>query len=146
MRPSVNMCISQVGNQLARTQKSTVFCDEMVEGEARDGCKYGVIMSQTSDTKDIKQCDSLNPTYKKECRISILLDLAIKSNDIKQCDLIDSESSTLSGGTNLPAGRGDQCRTDFIMRKPDSQITDCEVLKNGLSKDMCKAILKNRTE
>ena len=146
MQPSVNMCVSQVGNQLARTQKSTIFCDEMAEGEGRDGCKYGVIMLQVSEMKDIAQCDSLSARYKKECRISILLQTAVSSNDIKKCDLIDSESSSESGSIERSGDRAEQCRADLIMRKQDAKIIDCDILKNGTSKDMCKAIVKNRTE
>ncbi len=146
MQPSVNMCVSQVGNQLARSEKSVAFCDEMTEGEGRDGCKYGVIMLQVSQTKDIKQCDQLNATYKKECRINIFLEAAVSSNDIKQCDLIDSEESTSSWSTTRVGDRTEQCRADLIMRKQGAQAEDCDILKNGTSKDMCKAIVKNRSE
>lgn len=32
------------------------------------------------------------------------------------------------------------------MRKQDAKFTDCDILKNGTTKDMCKAIVQNRTE
>ncbi len=146
MRPSVNMCVNQVWNQLARAQKSTVFCDEMASWEWRDGCKFGVIMSQVSASKDIKQCDILSDTYKKECRISTLLEAAVSANDVKKCDLIESEMSSKSGGNDWQGDRAEQCRADLIMRKQDAKFTDCDILKNGTTKDMCKAIVQNRTE
>lgn len=145
MRPSVNMCVNQVGNQLARSQKSTDFCDEMMQWSARDGCKFGVIMSQVAESKDIKQCDGLNDMYKKECRVSILLAQAVSANDIKKCDLIESEVAQ-SGTTDASNSRADQCRADLIMRKQWAKVSDCDILKNGVSKDMCKAIVENRNE
>lgn len=145
MRPSVNMCVNQVGNQLARSQKSIDFCDEMMQWSGRDGCKFGVIMSQVAESKDIKQCDTLADTYKKECRISILLAQAVSANDLKKCDLIDAETAE-SGSTDRSNSRADQCRADLIMRKQWAKPADCDILKNGVSKDMCKAIVENRNE
>lgn len=57
-------------------------------------------MSQVSASKDIKQCDILSDTYKKECRISTLLEAAVSANDVKKCDLIESEMSSKSGGND----------------------------------------------
>ena len=71
------MCISQVGNQLARAQKSVAFCDEMPETSSKDACKYGVVISQVTETKNIDLCNSLSDTYKKECRIGYFMNEAI---------------------------------------------------------------------
>jgi hypothetical protein len=103
-------------------------------------------MAQVSETKDIKLCDTLTTTYKKECRISTLLEDAVSSKDLRKCDLIDSEAPSQSGSTDRFADRAEQCRADLIMRKQDAKPTDCDILKSGTSKDMCKAIVKSRAE
>ena len=143
MKPSVNMCVTQVGNQLARSQKSSAFCDEMNQWDQKDACKYGVVMSQISENKDIKQCDTLNEVYAKECRINVSLAEAIESGDIKKCDSISVSTSP----DNLWAiDRADQCRSDVLIRNTQTTSSDCDALKSGPSKDMCKAIVNNRQE
>lgn len=144
MRPSVNMCIGQVGNQLARAQNSTEFCDEITDKQGQDACKYGVIMWQVSTTQDIALCDKLDATYKKECRIGLLLTEAIKTKDVTKCDAIKKETLSWSGEQVWPIDRSEQCRSDIIMRNENAKAEDCEVLKDGRSKDMCKAVLSNR--
>jgi hypothetical protein len=146
MRPSVNMCVNQVGNQLARAQKSVAFCDEMSEAGSKDACKYGVIMSQIAETKDINLCNELSDTYKKECRIGLIMSDALASSDVTKCDAIKTETATLSGSESPQNDRTEQCRSNVIMRKPDAKLSDCDALSNGQSKDMCNAIMKNRLQ
>ena len=147
MRPSVNMCVSQVGNQLARAQKSTVFCDEMEVGQSRDACKYGVVMTQVAETQDAKLCESLESTYKRECQRSIILTQAMTSGDPAKCDLLESDAPASSGAISTPlADRTQQCKADVIMRKPDAKASDCDILKDGPAKSMCQSLLKNRSE
>lgn len=40
LRPSVNMCLNQVGTQIARAQKSEEFCNEITDIGNREGCKF----------------------------------------------------------------------------------------------------------
>ena len=42
--------------------------------------------------------------------------------------------------------RAEQCRSNVVMRKANPKIADCDVLKEGQSKDMCIAIMKNRLQ
>lgn len=146
MLPSVNMCISQVGNQLARTQKSVAFCDEMPEASSKDACKYGVIISQVTEMKNIDLCNSLSETYKRECRIGYFMSEAITLENTEKCNAISNETLSQSGVVDTQIDRAEQCRSNVIMRKTDAKITDCDVLKEGQSKDMCIAIMKNRLQ
>lgn len=147
MRPSVKMCVNQVGNQLARTQKSVAFCDEMSDTESKDACKYGVVISQVTETKDINLCNELSDTYKKECRIGVLVSEALASGDVTKCDAIQAETATQSGTTDtLKSDRVEQCRSNVIIRKTDAKLADCDVLKDGQSKDLCSAMMKNRLQ
>ena len=147
MRPSVNMCVSQVGNQLARAQKSTVFCDEMEAGQSRDACKYGVVMTQVAETQDAKLCESLESTYKRECQRSIILTQAMTSGNPSKCDLLESGSLVSSGAISNPlSDRTEQCKADVIMRKTDAKPSDCDILKDGPAKSICQSLLKNRAE
>jgi hypothetical protein len=140
------MCIGQVGNQLAREQNSTEFCDEITDKQGQDACKYGVVMSQVSANQDIKLCDKLDGTYKKECRIGLLMMAAIDTKDITKCDAIKNETMSGSEDQAWAIDRSEQCRSDIIMRNENSKVEDCEVLKSWRTKDMCKAVLTNRSQ
>lgn len=64
MQPSVNMCITKVGNDLARAKKSPEFCSEMPDQNNKDACVYGVIVSQISPSSELSVCDGLSDVYK----------------------------------------------------------------------------------
>ncbi len=144
MKPSINMCLHQATNQLARDQKSTSLCNELSDASNRDACKFGVISSQTTDMSTINLCDELNDILKKECRINIFQSEALKSSDIKKCDKIWWEFSSWSNDI-LSSDRIDQCKMNFIIQKKDpSNYKECDLIKNSTTKDMCRSLVKSK--
>jgi hypothetical protein len=129
MQPSVNMCINQVGNQLARAQKSTTFCMEMSDVSAQDACKFGVIMASVADNKDPKLCDSLPESYKKNCLMSIVLQDAMTSGDLTKCDGLSSLVETTGPSIDIGTDRVEQCKSNIIIQKQDAKVADCDKLK-----------------
>ena len=143
MKPNVDMCINMVGNQLAQAQKSIEFCDELTRPESKEACKYGIVITQSAEQKNISLCDTLSETYKKECRMSYLSQAAAISGDITQCDALKSEMMVASGEIAPPFDRADQCKADIIMRKDDAKISDCDALASPM-KDMCINMIESR--
>jgi hypothetical protein len=82
--------VNQVGNELARAQKSIIFCMEMSDISAQDACKFGVIMTEVSEKNDSKLCDSLSDGYKRSCLMTFVLQDAMSSDDITKCDTLNS--------------------------------------------------------
>jgi hypothetical protein len=119
----------------------------MPDVSSRESCAYGVIMTQIAENRDEKLCDSLSETYKKECRISFISQEAMTSGNIEKCDAIKPLDIPTETGVrrNIAIDRVDQCKSDVIIRKPDSTPSDCDIL-SGTPKDMCVAIMKNRAE
>ncbi len=147
IKPSINMCLTQVANQLARDQKSVAFCDELSDVSSREACKYGVISMQATDMKTIQLCDSLSDTYKKECRIGILQSEALNSSNAEKCNAIQWEYSSLSWSTdNQWSDRVDQCKINIIMKKKPLSEKDCDVLKSIPIKGMCQSLVKSQMQ
>ncbi len=132
-----------VGNQLAQSQKSVEFCDELTQAESKEACKYGIISMQSSEQKNIGLCDTLSDTYKRECRISYLASEASTSGDITKCDALKTEMTVASGEVAMPFDRSEQCKADIIMRKTDAQKSDCAALTSPM-KDMCENMIESR--
>lgn len=143
MKPNVEMCINMVGNQLAQSQKSVEFCDELTQPEWKEACKYGLIITQSVEQKNITLCDTLSDTYKRECRISYISQEASASWDITKCDALKAEMETSSGENAFPFDRTEQCKADIIMRKADAKKSDCAAL-NSPMKDMCENMVESR--
>ena len=146
MQPSVNMCVNQVGNQLARTNKSVAFCDELSTPEGKDACKYGVVSLEAVDKKDIKLCDTLTDSYKKECRIMITRMSAVDSGDIKKCDAIASEMGASGSVSAIEKSRVDQCRFDTIVRKNPTDAKVCDAIDDENIAKMCTSMIKMQRE
>ncbi len=147
IKPSINMCLTQVANQLARDQKSVAFCDELSDLSGRDACKYGVIGTQAIDMKTIKLCDSLNDVYKRECRVSIIQSVALSSSDTKECETLEWEYSALSWSSdNQWSDRVDQCKINIIMKKLPLSEKDCDILKSISIKGMCQSLVKSQMQ
>lgn len=142
LEPSVNMCINQVANQLARSAKSVDFCNELKDGGAKDACTYGVISMLASEKNDISLCNPLASQYKKECRIMIMRSEARASGKIESCDKLTSELS-VSSETNFDMSRVDQCRLEVILAKDKKDKDLCETIKTKSLQDMCVNMIKN---
>jgi hypothetical protein len=139
MRPSVNMCLNQVGNELARKNKSVEFCNEMSEPTMQDACKFGVVMSSVTEWGDIKVCDTLSPTYKESCRSTMIMQSASASGDITKCDALStSEDQNLN--------KKDQCYMMVISRDPKATAQSCEKITVQQEKTMCEMFMKNRSK
>lgn len=141
MEPSVNMCMNQVANDLARKAKSTAFCDELADVANRDACKYGVIITDATEKKDPKLCESLSDPYKKECTLTLVRMEAIDSGDIKKCDAL---AATGSGANPTDASRVDQCRLDTIMRGTSLDSSLCDTITDNGIQNMCVSFMKAR--
>lgn len=148
MKPSVNMCLNQVGNELARTQKSPAICDELIDQSSKDSCKFGVIMMQATESKDIKTCDSLGTTYKHECRLALLRGQAVDKKSLKSCDDLSLEFASASGGidTNMQTMQIDQCKLNVLQSSPEFTAEDCATITDKSMFSMCESIVKNRPQ
>lgn len=148
MKPSVNMCLNQVGNELARTQKSPAICDELIDQSSKDSCKFGVIMMQATESKDIKTCDSLGTTYKHECRLALLRSQAVDKKSLKSCDDLSLEFASASGGidTNMQTMQIDQCKLNVLQSSPEFTAEDCATITDKSMFSMCESIVKNRPQ
>lgn len=146
MKPSVNMCLSQVGNQLARDQKSPAICDELMDQSSKDSCKFGVIMIQATESKDIKTCDNLSDTYKHECRLALLRQSAVDKKSIQACDDLKSEFSSVSGSldASIETMQIDQCKMNVLQSDANLSSSECTSLSDKNMQTMCVDLLKNR--
>lgn len=144
MAPTVNMCIKQVANDIARTDGSVSFCDELKDEKSRESCKFGVIIRQLDESNDINLCDTLSEELKHECRIVILTKEATESWDIEKCDLLQQEFPTQSGAKVETNERVDLCRMALIMQNSDAVVWDCDVLDNSGQKNTCISMIRNR--
>lgn len=148
MKPSVNMCLNQVGNDMARTQKSEAICDELSDASSKDACKYGVVMIKATEAKDIKLCTGLSENYTRECRMTLIRLEASEKKDIKLCESLETELDTASGqlDVGMKSMQIDQCKLNVIQSSSESTATDCEGLIDANVQTMCKDMLKNRPE
>lgn len=146
MKPSVNMCLNQVGNELARTQKSPAICDELMEQSSKDSCKFGVVMMQATESKDVKTCDTLNTLYKHECRLAILRGQAVDKKSLKLCENLNAEFSSASGSvdTEIQVMQVDQCKMSVLQSGPEFGSQDCSAIIDKNTHSMCESIMKNR--
>ena len=148
MKPSVNMCLNQVGNELARTQKSPAICDELMDQSSKDSCKFGVVMMQATESKDIKTCDTLNSTYKRECRLAILRNQAVEKKSLKSCDEMSIEFASVSGSLdkNMQTMQIDQCKLNVLQSNSEFSAEDCMAITDKSMLSMCESIIKNRPQ
>ncbi len=147
MKPNINMCVSQVGNALARAQKSVTFCEELPDSSGRDACKYGVISIQAMESADIKICDTLVDTYKRECRISIMQSDAVTTSNLKKCDLLASEyPKSMTPGDTQSQDRIDGCKMSIITQKNPVNEDDCDEIKSVPMKNMCQSLAKSQSQ
>lgn len=144
MEPSVNMCMNQVANEMARKAKSTTFCDELSDTANRDACKYGVIITDATEKKDAKLCATLADPYKNECMYTIMRIDAVESGDVKKCDALIE--TTLSGSAPTQSSRADQCRLDTIMRSNSSDAKLCDTITDGSIQNMCTSLMKMKQD
>ncbi len=146
MKPSVNMCLSQVGNELARTQKSPAICDELMDQSSKDSCKFGVIMIQATESKDIKACDVLSDNYKHECRLALLRQVAVDQKSIKACDALSVEFGNGSGSMdqNIQNMQIDQCKMNVLQSDASLPVSECASLSDKNMQTMCTDLLKTR--
>jgi hypothetical protein len=135
--PTVNMCINQVANDLARREKTTSFCDELSEGSSRDACRYGVVLTEAIDKNDLTLCGTLPHNYKNDCSITLNRLDAINSGDIKKCDRLE-----LSGSTLPERVRVDQCRLDVIMKLWSKDGRLCEMIDDEVTRNMCTSLVR----
>lgn len=148
IKPSINMCLSQVANQLAREQKSITFCDELSDVSSQEACKYGVINIQAMEARDIQICNSLSENYKRECRISILQAKASDVENIGKCDAIKWEYILTGSGVQDTrwSDRVDQCKLNILIKNNSLKEKECEVLKGISTKEMCQSLAKIQTK
>jgi hypothetical protein len=141
--PTVNMCITQVANELARKENSVWLCDKLQNGEEIQSCKYGVIIAGLATNNDINQCDTLDAKYKMECQISSVSLLATAEGDSEICNQISDFWKDVQGNT-LEKNRVDQCKFSIIMGKTDLKLWDCDGLLDKSQKETCISMVKNR--
>ncbi len=141
--PTVNMCITQVANELARKENSTQFCEKLQNGEEIQSCKYGVIVAALASENTLSKCDVLDAKYKMECKISSVSMLAKAENDTEVCNQI-ADFSGNTDGTKLEKNRVDQCKFSIIMENEDLTAKDCEVLEEGSQRQTCLTMIQAR--
>jgi NAD dependent epimerase/dehydratase family enzyme len=143
MDMNVNMCIQNAGMQLAQKNKSAEFCKELTSTEQQESCTFAVTMMNAQEKKDKSLCDVLSDTYKKQCTMSMIRGEATESKDIKICEQIPQSNSGVTTGMRDTAR--DDCKMNVIMMDMASNVALCNTIDDDGLKDMCKTMLKNRT-
>jgi hypothetical protein len=132
--------MNQVANEKARQAKSVTWCDELSDADSRDACRYGVVITDATEKKDTKLCDTLSPVYKKECSSTIARMVATESGDVKKCDALAPTS--LSGASEIETIRVDQCRMEIVTRGTSTDPKACDVIADTGVRTMCVSLLK----
>jgi hypothetical protein len=153
MKQNTNMCIQSAGMQLAQKAKDPAFCKELSSPDQRSSCEFAVTMINATEKNDIKLCDSLSDAnYQKQCKIQLYRQEATSKGDITLCDKIADieKASTGTGMMDMQMGMGmnmqkDQCIMQVVMSGTGTSDKDCEAISNTGSLDMCKMMMKNKT-
>lgn len=143
MAPSVNMCISSVGMQLAQKAKSTEFCTELSTPEQQEGCRFAVIMADASEKNDATVCNTLSGNYIGQCTEAIYRTQAVAAKDISLCNKLEIKTSGSGAWENaMMSGKKDECILSVLMSSPETKSEDCEKIQEKSFQDMCKSSIQ----
>lgn len=145
MAPSVKMCISSVGMQLAQKAKSTDFCSELNTPEEQDGCRFSVVISMASEKNDATICNTLSGNYIGQCTDAIYRTQAVTAKDISLCDKLGANGSG-TGENMMMSGKKDECIMSVLMASPETKSEDCEKIHEKSFQDMCKSSIQSHEE
>lgn len=148
MKKQANMCIQTTGMQIAQKNKDSAFCKELSNADEQLSCEFAITMINAQETNNEKLCDTLKtPMYLKQCKVHVYKQNAIVKNDITLCEKIASViNSSDTNVTSEASIQKDQCILQFISSNTKAEESDCKKLSNTASQDMCKSILKSKTQ
>lgn len=148
MKKQANMCIQTTGMQIAQKNKDSAFCKELPNADEQLSCEFAITMINAQEANNEKLCDTLKtPTYLKQCKVHVYKQNAIAKNDISLCEKIATVINTTDTEfTSEASMQKDQCILQFISSNASAKESDCKKLSNIASEDMCKTILKSKTQ
>lgn len=136
MNMQVPQCIKSAGMEIARTAKSSEFCQELPDEASRESCIFAVTLINAEEKGDTSLCQNLGNTYKQQCIDSITRSQAVTKKDITLCNAL----ATASGETD----QKDMCIMQVITTNSESTKDACDALTGDMYKKTCEATMASR--
>lgn len=134
LTPYVNMCAESTATEVARKDKNLEICTELSGETSQNSCRFGAVLSDMTNHKDVSQCDVItDENLKISCRATIVNFVATEANDAGKCD----ELTTLYIDPTAAVSAKETCVLGILTRKENLQKTECSVFSDESMKNLC---------